>query len=105
MKLSQQINHKPVPFECDGTTWYMKKLTINDAKKLEESFKGIEEDDLEVPIMMVFRDVLVGEDGLPFEEIRDGATFEDLCELIPVTTLRNLIEAVAAVMSGGSDPN
>lgn len=106
MKLSDKITKKLIEFEVDGATWYMKPLTLKQVKELQDVFKPMETnpDDLS-PLMYLFTDVLVGDDGKPFEEIENGITFEELTEMIPVVTLQNLADAITKKLSGKSEGN
>lgn len=95
MKLLDNINKTAVPFECDGVTWYMKKLTLTEVKKLQAEFKKLDDNPEDLsPLMILFTDVLVGEDGKQFEEVEAGISFEQLCDLLPIQTLSNLADAI-----------
>ena len=106
MKLSQNISKELIEFECDSATWYMKRLTLTQVKSLQSKFKSLEEnpDDLS-PLMVLFTDVLVGDDGEQFDEIKDGLTFDELCDMIPVTTLQNLADEITQVLAGKKQGN
>lgn len=106
MKLSDKISNKLIEFEVDGAKWYMRPLTLKQVKDLEKVFKPMEENPNDLsPLMYLFTDVLVGDDGKPFEEIENGITFDELCEMIPVVTLQNLADAITAKLSGKSEGN
>ena len=107
MKLTDKITNKLIELEVDGAKWYMKPLTISQVKALQKEFKKLEENNEDLsPLMVLFTDVLVGDDGQPFEEILDPTfTFDKLCDLIPINTLLNLSDAITKELSGKKSGN
>ena len=106
MKLQSQINMAPIEFECDGATWFMRKLTVPQVQKLQKEFSKLTEDTEDMsPLMVLFTDVLVGDDGKPFEEIEAGLTFDELVEMVPIVTLQNLADKITTILSGQSEGN
>ena len=101
MKLQDRIKTDLITFEAAGTTWYMKPLTIKQVTALQVEFKKMEEnpDDIS-PLLVLFTDVLVGDDGEPFEEVKNGLTFEQLSDMLPITVLTELADKVTEVLSG-----
>ena len=97
MKLKDNIKTELVSFECEGATWYMKPLTLNKVKKIQTAFSHLEDESNEdlSPLMILFTDVLVGEDGELFDEVKEGMTFEELAEYIPLSVMTSLAEAIA----------
>ena len=106
MKLADKINKNLVEFEVDGAKWYMKPLTLKQVKELQSVFKPLEDNPEDLsPLMYLFTDVLVGDDGKKFEEIENGITFDELTDMIPVMTLQNLADAITKKLSGKPEGN
>ena len=129
MKLSKTVNKKPKAFTVDGGTFYVHRFTVAEVKKLHEDVKDIQdkskellklvesgealtpEQEAEVEqingalVMFLFRNVVVGDDGKPFEEVTEDLTYDGMCELLPVQTLQKLPTAVMDAISGNEGKN
>ena len=101
MKLQDNIKTDLITFEAAGAKWYMKPMTIKQVTAQQVEFKKMEENPEDLsPLMVLFTDVLVSEDGEKFDEVRDGLTFDQLSEMLPITVLTELADNVTQVLSG-----
>ena len=130
MKLSTTVNKSPILIEVDGGQFFVKRFTIKEVQDLqkeiqsiqdkapkalsgsEEDLDNISDEDIKVLeaansslIMFLFEKVLVGDDGMPFEEVQAGLTYEALTEILPVSTLQKLPEAVMGAIAGKTEGN
>ena len=101
MKLFDKIDNKLITFEAAGAEWFMKSLTIKQVQALQSEFKKMEDDPDDLsPLLVLFTDVLVGDDGEQFDEVKEGLTFEKLSEMLPISVLTELADKVTEVLGG-----
>lgn len=131
MKLSKAINKKPKAFDVDGGTFYVNRMTVKEVKKLHTDIKEIQasldpelillatdptvvmtdeqQESLEASngllVSYLFKSVVVGDDGVRFDEIEDDTTYDDICNMLPIATLQKLPEAVMGAIAGNDSGN
>ena len=106
MKLSDKVSNKPIPLEVNGQTLYMRALTLGGLKNLQAKFAELEENGEDLsPLMVIFTDVLVDENGEQYDEIKEGQTFEQICETVPINFLMDISNAVSDALQGKTSGN
>ena len=99
MKLKEQFANanKLKSFEAVGNTWYFKPMSLKAVKKMQDALAPLAAKDNEdlSPLMYLFTNVLVEEDGSLFDDIAEGMTFEELEDTL---TLEAIMEIQKGIM-------
>ena len=106
MKLADKVSRRPVPLEVNGQVVYMRALTMGQLKVIQEKLSTLEDNTEDLtPLMVIFTDVLVDEDGEQYDEIKEGKTFDEICEVIPINFLMDISNAVSDALQGKNSGN
>ncbi len=104
MKLKQIFKDKLIPLACTNGEMCMKSLTVKEVKALQSVFKPMEKNPEDMgPMMYLFQNVLVDQDGEVFEDIKPETTIEDLEDVLKMDGLKAILEEVSKILSGNSE--
>ena len=91
MKLADIKDNQMIPTSIDGV--FIRDLPL---ARLEEMGKLEESDDPTAPLLWLFNNLIVGEDGEPFEDAR---TADDLHNNVGMVTARQITDAALEALN------